>query len=223
MGGAGTGARSEAPGKGVVIPLSFCGRGRWKVFAAVLGGRWPPSAAQRPARPPGTQRYARLALARASLAADRRQRAASLGLSPRSPLRGSAGLARRGAAFPPRPLRAGHCAPSAPARQGSSRAAIRRPCLAWGLGGGPARSRVPPFAALALAASRRCARRRSAVRARRVGLGLRVLRPPLLPPGGRKVASAAGPPPLPGAALRPPRRKGEIIHTCCTHAHVCIF
>lgn len=122
--------------------------------------------------------------ARASLAACA---AARRWLGPLSALRGlaapSAGLARRRAALPPRPLALAQCAPSGPPRQGSGRA---RCALAWPgpSGACAARSRGLPLAALALASSRRWASLPFGRSARRAGLGRRVLRPRLLPPGG---------------------------------------
>lgn len=47
--------------------------------------------------------------------------------------------------------------------------------------------------------------------------------PPAPPAGGPQGRFGGGAASAPRAALRPPRRKGEIIHTCYTHAHVCIF
>lgn len=188
----------------------------------------PLSAAPHPSRRPGAEAgtfSGMLAWPWPAPACGFAARAAGLGLYPHSPLRGSAGLARRGAPVPPVGLALAHCAPSGPPRQGSGRAAGRRPCLAGALGGvrrslpGPPLGRPcprhgPALALLALAG----------VRAAWPG-AVCGASPPLLPPGGRKAApGAVGPPPAPPRdALRPPgekvKVKGEKIHTCYTHAH----
>lgn len=155
------------------------------------------------------QRYARLARPR-QLGGCSPPRAAGLGLYPHSGrlCRPPAGLARRRAAVPPRRSVPGILPPWASSGKGQAGRRCR-PCPPGPSGAARPAPGSPPWPPLpsprpGVAAPCPCGRS-----PRRVGLGLRVLRPRLLPPGGRKVAPAAVPPSLPGTLRVPPAKRSR--------------